>query len=353
MTVHRIRLVAALTMLGAPVAALSAGCKLALLRQLPVTMDAMRPMVTVSFNGSETRLIADSGAFYSMISAPIAAQFKLRLSAAPDGLRVGGIGGETFVSAARVHEFGLPGLKIPDIEFMVGGSEVGGGAAGVLGQNVLAWADAEYDLAKGVIRLMRPHDCSKASLAYWESDQPYSELDIRDISAARLLTIGTAYLNGGKIRVLFDTGAWTSMLSLQAAARAGIKPDSTGVVAAGESHGVGRGAVKTWIAPFASFKIGQEEIRNTHLRIGDIDLEESDMLIGADFFLSHHIYVANSQQKLYFTYNGGPVFNLSTAKVPPATSHDAHAPASTAAHPTQPLAPPAFARRAAPLPPLP
>ena len=36
------------------------------------------------------------------------------------------------------------------------------------------------------------------------------------------------------------------------------------------------------------------------------------MLIGADFFLSHHVYVANSQRKLYFTYNGGPVFNLTT-----------------------------------------
>src|SRR5258708_30428632 len=111
MTVHRIRLVAALTMLGAPVAALSAGCKLALLTQLPVTMDAMRPMVTVSFNGSETRLIADSGAFYSMISAPIAAQFKLRLSAAPDGLRVGGIGGVGLRSAGTVRRILVPALK--------------------------------------------------------------------------------------------------------------------------------------------------------------------------------------------------------------------------------------------------
>ena len=41
------------------------------------------------------------------------------------------------------------------------------------------------------------------------------------------------------------------------------------------------------------------------------------MLIGADFFLSHRIYVASSQKKLYFTYNGGPVFNLETA---PATA---------------------------------
>ncbi len=34
------------------------------------------------------------------------------------------------------------------------------------------------------------------------------------------------------------------------------------------------------------------------------------MILGADFFLSHHILVASSQRKLYFTYNGGPVFDL-------------------------------------------
>jgi tetratricopeptide (TPR) repeat protein len=34
------------------------------------------------------------------------------------------------------------------------------------------------------------------------------------------------------------------------------------------------------------------------------------MLIGADFFLSHRIYVASSQRKVYFTFNSGPVFDL-------------------------------------------
>src|SRR5260221_6173937 len=230
---------------------------------------------------------------------------------------------------------------------MVCSSEVGGGAAGIIGQNILGWADAEYDLAKGIIRLMRPHDCGKVSLAYWDTDQPYSELEIQELSAASFHTIGSAYLNDAKIRVMFDTGASTSILSLRAAARAGIKPGSAGVVEAGESHGVGRGAVNTWIAPFTSFKIGQEEIRNTHLRIGDVDLEDADMLIGADFFLSHHIYVSNSQQKLYFTYNGGPVFNLSTARAPPAAAHDADAPAPAAAVEAQPLDASAFAKRGA------
>jgi len=76
--------------------------------------------------------------------------------------------------------------------------------------------------------------------------------------------------------------------------------------------------VKSWIAPFASFKLGDEEIRNTRLRIGEPGID-TDMLIGADFFLSHRIYVASKQHKLFFTYNGGAVFNLKAAMPAPAS----------------------------------
>ncbi|EQD80950.1 Tetratricopeptide TPR_2 repeat protein, partial [mine drainage metagenome] len=36
----------------------------------------------------------------------------------------------------------------------------------------------------------------------------------------------------------------------------------------------------------------------------------TDMVAGEDFFLSHRIFVAYDQRKLYFTYSGGPVFDL-------------------------------------------
>ena len=35
------------------------------------------------------------------------------------------------------------------------------------------------------------------------------------------------------------------------------------------------------------------------------------MLLGADFFISHRIFVANKEHRIFLTYNGGPVFNLS------------------------------------------
>jgi len=122
-------------------------------------------------------------------------------------------------------------------------------------------------------------------LAFWASGKPYSEMPIERTTAAKSHTIGKAYVNGKEIRVGFDTGAPLSFLTLAASTRAGVHLDSPGVVSDGYQSGIGGGFNKQWIGPFASFKIGDEEIRNTRLRIGVSGLGEVDMLIGADFFL--------------------------------------------------------------------
>jgi tetratricopeptide (TPR) repeat protein len=44
-------------------------------------------------------------------------------------------------------------------------------------------------------------------------------------------------------------------------------------------------------------------------RIGD----KTDMLLGVDFLLAHHMFIANSKRKVYFTYNGGRVFTYASA----------------------------------------
>ena len=300
-----------------PAAAFAAaeGCKLGVILQLPITMSgSFKPMADAQINGHNVTLLIDSGDFYSMLSPSMATEFGLRLEPIP-GLTVYGVGGGAINPKLTSATLTLGGVTIPrKLEFLVGGNEIGGGARGALGQNILRIADVEYDLANGVIRLIKPEGkCKSMRPVYWtKPDDAYSMMDISWASPQEPFTTGVGYLDGSKIRVMFDTGAGASMLSLHAAARAGIKPDSPGVVPSGALHGVGPGAIPTWIAPFQSFKIGDEEIRNTHLRIGDLDLSMADMLIGPDFFLSHRVYVASSERKLYFTYNGGPVFNLTT-----------------------------------------
>jgi tetratricopeptide (TPR) repeat protein len=168
------------------------------------------------------------------------------------------------------------------------------------------------------MRLVRPKDCKDTPLAYWAvpANKTYSVIDIALADAHAPHTKSVAYLNGTKIEVLFDTGSPVSILTLAAARHAGITPTSPGVVEGGSASGIGHKVTTTWIARFASFKLGDEEIDHAKLRFGDISLLGADMLIGADFFLSHRIYVASSQRKLYFTYNGGPVFDLAAMPVP-------------------------------------
>jgi tetratricopeptide (TPR) repeat protein/predicted aspartyl protease len=297
-----------------PIQTLAAQCTVGKIAELPVTMSGSRPTVPALINGTEARFIADSGAFYSVISPAAAAEFNLPDVPLHENVTMKGIGGSAKASGTTVREFKLAGIRLANVEFYVGGGEPGAGAAGVLGQNVLGIADVEYDLANGAIRLMNPHDCGRANLAYWVTgSQRYSTLTIAKPTPVARHTMGIILVNGKKVRAVFDTGASASMLSLRAAERAGIKPDSPGVEPGGYWRGIGRGAMQTWVAPFESFKIGDEEISHARVRIGALELDNADMLIGADFFLSHRIYVARSQRKLYFTYNGGPVFDLSSS----------------------------------------
>jgi tetratricopeptide (TPR) repeat protein/predicted aspartyl protease len=296
--------------LSVPAADALAKCTLGKMAEVPVIMNSLRPTIAAKINGTDETFVVDSGAFYSTLTAAAAAELKLHLYPPPYDIHMLGVGGATEISIARVKTLAIFNVQLLNVEFIVGGSEAGNDVAGLLGQNFLRIGDVEYDLANGVIRLMHPDDCGKTMLAYWANSKPVSIMDINWATPSEPHTTGVGYLNGARIRVVFDSGADTSFVSLQAAARAGIKPGDPGVESAGVVHGFGPRPVNSWIAPFASFKIGDEEIRNTRLRIGDFGLPFGEMLIGADFFLSHHIYVASSQHKLYFTYNGGPVFNL-------------------------------------------
>ena len=318
--------------------------------QLPVTMNGTRPLVHAAINGTDALFLADSGAFYSSLTTAAASEFKLTLHPAPFGYQVRGVGGESRTWLTEVKIFTIFGAAVPHVEFLVLPNDIGNGEAGILGQNVFRISDVEYDLANGVIRMVRPRDCKNTTLAYWTkgTDTPVSQIDIEFGTPLKPHTRGVAYVNGIKIHVMFDTGASASLLTLAAAKRAGVTPESPGVVYGGSRHGIGPNSRRSWIAPFASFKVGDEEVRNTRLRIGEGNLIDEDMLVGADFFLSHRIYVSNSQHKLYFTYNGGPVFNLTTtppapepaaseaAAAPSAETPAAEAPAAEATKATAP-----------------
>jgi tetratricopeptide (TPR) repeat protein len=245
------------------------------------------------------------------------------------------------------------------MEFVVGGSEVGGEIGqdfgGVIGRNILSYADTEYDLASGAIRLMRTSGCSNHQLAYWATGKPYNVLDILPSTQRRVPPVTVMVsVNGTRIKALLDTGAPASVLSLSAAKRAGLATAGDAIIQKGVSGGFGRRLVEAFVVPLPSIKIGDEEIKNTKIQVMGADLPDADMLMGADFFLSHRVFVAVSQEKVYFTYNGGPVFNLvakplgvATNDTPPvgAPNADAAKPGASDSGDTEPKDAAGFSRR--------
>ena len=288
--------------------AANAECHLSKYLDLPVTMRGARPIVSAQIDGKDAQFILDSGAFFSTLSQASAQTYGLRLSALPPEFRLRGINGGTSASVATVRSFGLGAVTVSNIEFIVGGTDVG--QVGLLGQNVLGIGDVEYDLRHGVVRLLRAKGCKIDELAYWASDYPVTIIPLEERTPRQRHTIGTVTLNGVKLRAVFDTGAPSSVLTLSAAKRVGVTPNSPGVVQGGMSIGLGTRALRTWTGSFNRLEIGGEVIPNPKIRFSEAELNDADMLIGADFFLTHHIYVATDAAKMLITYEGGPVFGI-------------------------------------------
>ena len=72
-----------------------------------------------------------------------------------------------------MEKVGLLDAELTNVEFLVGGNELGAGIGGILGRNILSAADTEYDLAHGVVRLSFPKgDCDKTNFAHWAGAAP-------------------------------------------------------------------------------------------------------------------------------------------------------------------------------------
>jgi tetratricopeptide (TPR) repeat protein/predicted aspartyl protease len=305
---HRPSWIAALTLLAAwP--AMASQCNIQLLPSIPVTMQGLRPMVSTRINGRKARFIIDTGAFWSMLSPAAEAKFGLPERLHTTGLRLQGVTGGAESDVAIAYTFHFIDHDFHAVEFLVGGNDFGSGAAGLLGGSLLRIANAEFDFAHGKMRFFKARHCGAQPLAYWAANQPVGVVALEPSDSRDPSLIGHALLNGKRITVQFDTGSTRSMLTLAAARRAGITPDSPGVKPAGSIYGIGTDTSKSWIAPISSFEIGGEKIENTHVLMGDLKMQDVDMLLGADFFLSHRVSVAYGRNKLYFTYNGGPIFN--------------------------------------------
>ena len=288
-------------------------CHLGKYGTLPVDMVGGRATTVVKINGSDTRFALDTGAFFNTMSKASATSLGLKLKNLPFGFRLSGIGGATDAEFTDVKEFGVLDTTLHKIEFIVGGTDMG---YGLLGANLLDIADLEIDLAHGKLTLFAADHCNKAAMAYWTTDGNYNVVDTEPADSQNdRRTFLQVTINGKNVRALLDSGASATLLTRDAAERIGIDLNAPDVKSGLLSIGVGTKPVKTWTVPIDKFSVGTETIQHSQMMVidGDMGDRDTDMLLGVDFILAHHMYVANSQEKIYFTYNGGRVFAYAAA----------------------------------------
>ncbi len=296
---------------------------------LPVEMVGHRATTLVKINGHDTRVMLDSGAFFNIMSKASAEQLGLRIGVAPAEITpdstgsliaksayVSGVGGKADIGSTAVRNFGMLDATFHNVMFLVGGSDIG---MPILGANLLDAFDLDIDLAQGKLNLVKTSGCGNTALAYWVKDGPYQMVDLNRETSDNESYV-TVLVNGHPVRALIDIGSPETLLARHAAERAGIDLKSSQAKPGEPASGIGTKSYQTWIVPIDKFQVGSETIQHSQMLVLDGDItpgdDSADMLLGLDFVLAHHMYIANDQGKIYFTYNGGRVFALAQ---PPAS----------------------------------
>ncbi|MGH7023301.1 MAG: aspartyl protease family protein [Caulobacteraceae bacterium] len=306
MTGHlMLAVLASLAALAAPPAAM-ADCQMNEVLELPVVMQGLRPTVPAKVDGAAARFVLDSGDYESWMTPAAAARLGLKATLAMSDYRIQGAGGSPMTTAKTLA---LGGVAFKAVPFEIDDDSLGNNIDGDIGQKLLKVADVDYDFHDGLVRLMRPQDCGDEPLAYWlKPGQTFGVAKLTSGGVYGTEATATGSLNGVPVTVGFSTGDAVSILTLDAAKRAGISLRDPGVVTSGTISWDGN-PVQIWIVPVKSFAFAGEEVRDTSLRVTSADITGYDLMLGTDYFLSHHVFFANSQHKLYVTYVGGPVFS--------------------------------------------
>jgi predicted aspartyl protease len=300
-------------------------CKLARIAEWPVRTEHYRPVVDGEINGKKIGILLDTGAQMSLVRRSATTKLGLTRSEAT-GYRTFGIGGETHAEYVHIDEFRIGQAVRKNWRMLVAGEhDFSDDIAVLLGDDFFRQADVEFDLAHNAVRLYETRDCEGVALAYWTTE-PAGVVPI-EAGAEIWLTVA---INGKAVRAQLDSGASASVLAMPEAARLGVTPDTAGVIAGGCTTGLGRKRVDSWVAPFESFAIGNEIIRDPKLRFAPVWEHTTStetgsrlpsqlaglpqMLLGADFLRAHRVLIAHSQRKMYFTYAGGTVFPSAPSK---------------------------------------
>jgi hypothetical protein len=266
-----------------------------------------RVSVTGNVNGKPLPMMLDTGMYESRLLRSGADRLGLKLE--PTGRYVYGVSGAAVTYRTYVDDFAVGATHTGKTVVPVLDLPMEKRFDAIVGADYLLQTDMELSLADKFVQFFRASGCGDTILAYWDSNAMEVPFIGKEGNSNKPYV--AVELNGVKLRAILDTGAPRTSITRHAAELAGVNVDGPGVHKAGKSSGIGDRLLDNWVADFRSFRIGDETINNPRLSIRD-DAPQGegrvDVLLGIDFLRVHHVLFAMSQNRLYMSYLGGPLF---------------------------------------------
>jgi predicted aspartyl protease len=248
--------------------------------------DTGRITVPVTLNGTLKRMMIDTGAQWTMISA--AAVKELNLTPRATGVLMMGVGRVLGTRAVTIDEFRLGQLKGSKLNFLV--LEEALESSGLLGSDFLSRFDADYDFANARLNLFEPAPCP-GNVLYWTNGN-YGVVPF-EVETNHIMV--QVMLDGQPVKAGLDTGAADTLMSLDRASNAF---DLDGDKLKKSRH-----------YPFKTLSFGEVSVGNPAIQLvpdeesGVMGHHSSDlqMIIGMGVLRRLHLYVSYKEKKIYVT----------------------------------------------------
>ena len=288
-------------------------CTLKRVAQIPFETDETAHIyIPATVGGQPTRLVLDTGAYWSAIHEDLARTLDLKFRTARNFWLVD-LAGEKMDQYVTIDEmtlgqivYGLP------VDFFIERSASASSIenrGGTLGINFIARMDLEIDNAGKTVSLFSQDHCKGAGV-YWTNEAVVlqfnrQERDIptgtrirtqRDYEPINMPVVG-AELEGEPVRALLDTGSTVTLIALDHAKRRfGIEPGSPGVQPAGVAHLPSGATVNLYSYTFESLTISGIRFENIPVHLGEF--EETELILGM-----HEL----KHLRLYFVFQDGMI----------------------------------------------
>jgi len=306
MRAFRLHALALLALAGCQNDAPPQGCIMVHVATLPLDTTDDGLVTTVRLNGTDIKMLVDTGAELTVVRQAAADRLKLSATRLPD--RLYGIGGARYAAVFEAKTFEIGKLHGQNLDMVVSDFAVrpSSGIDGLLGMDFLSQYDIDLDLPDNKIRLFKAvRGCHSVSAALEEPLYP-QPMYFQNNGAGPSATIQVA-IGGRHVLARIDSGATTTALYRDAKSRAGV----TTANLANNQHsymvGTGPRKVESIEHTVEAITIGDITLNNLPVAIMDTRSDDdTDMLLGLDFLSRVHVWLSFSSHTVVMQYPPKP-----------------------------------------------